>query len=332
MTLSYEQLNQINRALDIYNFPNQISILRQLYAIRVLFSHQETRGKCRQIPPASDLRTRLSDMAYEIYTLPNNDQIVHELMDTAIEIGASLPVIETQRNLFRQYERMNVSESKPPVKDIYSLQAITEDSQNVHHTSINEHVKQVVRQIVADYPPHDSLWNVLKAELQKRIHSWRPTNLETLKFIKENFSTFTIQITLKSLLISLFLFITHQPEEQREQLYQRLNEELDEMRGKCSTGHLSRLVNVLQGFSDKYTIQIHPKHEIKSFVYYHLNKILQDAPEDVQEGMTEGTEVFRKFITNDSIQTYFESRFGTEHSEYISTCIREFSNINSSAP
>lgn len=324
MTTTYTQLNQINRALDIYNHSQHISLIRQLHAIRVLYNYQDCRRNYRQIPSTEELRNRLSMMAYEIYTTQNNSQLVHELLDTALEIGASLPSIETQRNLFQEYERLVVPENKVAIKDIYSLQAITEDSQNVHHTSINEHVKQVVRQIVLDYPPYDSIWNVMTSEIQKRIHSWRHTNLETLKFIKNNPSTFTIGITLKSLLISVFLFITHQSEDLREQLYQRLNEELDEMRGKCSTGHLSRLVNVVQGFSEKYTIQIHPEREIKSFIYYHLNKKLQDAPEDIQEGMSEGSTAFKDFILNSENQTYFESRFGTEHSEYISTCIQEY--------
>lgn len=319
---NYIQLNQIHRSLDIYNYPQNIPLIRQLHAIRALYSYQYYRRNYREIPPVEELRNRLSNMAYEIYTLADNPQLTHELMDTALEIGASLPVIETQRNLFREYERL-IPESKP-VKNIYSLQAITEDSQNVHHTSINEHVKTVVRQMVSDYPPQDSVWNILVAEIKKHIHSWRPTNLDTLKFIKENPSTFNINITLKSLLISVFLFITHQSEELRDQLYQRLNEELHEMRGKCSTGHLSRLVNVVQGFSERYTIKIQPEREIKSFIYYHLNKILQEAPEDVQEGMTEGTEPFRQFILNTKNQTFFESRFGTEYSEYISNCIQEY--------
>jgi hypothetical protein len=320
MSTTYDRLNQINRALDIYNFPEHVPLLRQLHAIRVLYGHQQY----RYVPSVNELRTRLSNMAYEIYLTPRNGQLTHELMDTALEIGASLPAIETNRDLFERYER----HAQPkPVKNIYSLQTITEDRQNVHHTSINSHIKRVVKQLVSDYPPYESIWSILQSELKKRLQSWRETNLQTLKFIKENPSTFTVDVTLKSLLISVFLFIANQPEEPREQLYQRLNEELDEMRGKCSTGHLSRLVNVLQGFSSKYTIEMNPEQEMKSFVYYYLNKQLQDAPEAVQDGMTDGTEAFRSYVQTPKNQAYFENRFGSEHSEYISQCILEFMQL-----
>jgi hypothetical protein len=317
---SYERLNHIYRALDIYNFPNGIPLTRQLQALRVLHENRYHRN----LPTKTELDTRLQNLSYEIYNSQDNTQLIHELIDTALEIGISLPMIETQRNLFREYERQIPHEQTiKPISDLYSLKTITEDSQNVHHTSINEHIKTIVKQIVIDYPPQNSAWSILKSELQKR-HSWKNTNQETLKFIYENPCRFTIDITLKQLTISVFLFIAHQQEDIREQLYQRFNEELDEMRGKCSTGHMSRLVNIVQGFSDQYTIQILPKEEIKSFVYHYLTKRLEEAPEDVQEGILEHTSEFKNYIFNDQYRAFFISRFGTEHTDFIDKCIHEY--------
>lgn len=315
---SYERLNHIYRALDIYNSPTGIPLNRQLQALRVLHDNRFYRN----LPTKLEIDTRLQNLSYEIYN-SNNTQLVHELLDTALEIGTSLPAVETQRNLFREYERQIPVETTKPIADLYSLKNITEDSQNVHHTSINEHTKTVVRQIVADYPPQNSAWSILKSELQKR-YSWKSTNQDTLKFIYENTCGFTIGITLKQLTISVFLFVANQEEEIREQMYQRFNEELDEMRGKCSTGHMSRLVNILQGFSDRYTIQIQPKQEIKSFIYHYLTKRLQDAPETIQEGMIDHTLEFKNYILTDEHRKFFTSRFGTEHTEFIDECMTEY--------
>lgn len=318
---AYNRLNHVYRALDIYHDPTGISLQRQLQALRVLHENRNLRN----LPTKSELDIRLQNLSYEIYNDPNYTQLTHELMDTALEMGTSLPAVETQRNLFREYERQIPSKTSKPLQDLYSLKMITEDSQNVHHTSINEHVKTVVKLITTDYPPQTSAWSILKSELQKR-YSWKSTNQETLKFIYENPCGFTIGITLKQLAISVFLFIANQPEEPREQLYQRLNEELDEMRGKCSTGHLSRLVNVIQGFSDRYTIHIRPEQEIKSFIYNYLTKRLQEAPESVQEGMTELSPEFKEYILTESHQDFFVSRFGTEHREWIKKCMEDYIN------
>jgi hypothetical protein len=317
---SYQRLNHIYRALDIYHYPNGISLTHQLQALRVLHENRFHRN----LPTKTEMDTRLQNLSYEIYTSQNNTHLVHELIDTALEMGTSLPAIETQQNLFREYERqIPREETTKPIVDLYSLKTITEDSQNVHHTSINEHIKTIVRQIVAEYPPQNSAWSILKSELQKR-HSWKNTNQQTLKFIYENPCRFTIDITLKQLTISVFLFIAHQQEDIREQLYQRFNEELDEMRGKCSTGHMSRLVNILQGFSERYTIKILPKQEIKSFVYHYLTKRLQEAPEDVQEGMLDHTMEFKNYIFNDKYRDFFISRFGTEHTVFIDECVQAY--------
>lgn len=328
----YTRLNEIYRALDIYNFPLGIPFIKQLQALRVLYSNHSNQSysnrSLKDLPTASELRTRLQNLSYEIYNTPNNDQLVHEMMDTALEIGASIPAIDTQRNLFREYERQifQGGSNKPPVKDIYSLKHITGDSQNVHHTSINEHTKEIVRRIVSEHPPQNHLWSKLKSELERRT-SWKATNTESLKFIYENPCTFTINITLRQLALSVFQYIIRQNTEIQNQLFQRFNEELDEMRKKCSSGHLSRLVNILQGFSNEYTIQIDPKKEVKAFIYHHLNKRLQEAPEDIQEGITDQSKMFKDFILSDTHRDYFRERFGTEHSEFIEQCMKEFIQV-----
>jgi hypothetical protein len=322
MTTLYEQHNRVYRALDVYNFPAGISLSHQIQALRVLHEH---RNRYRGLPTTTHIQTRLQNIAVEVYNSPNHDQMMHELMDTALEFGVSLPMIETQRELFREYERHTVDAvSKPKPKDIYSLEAIVGDSQNVHHASINEHMKTLVRRLVTDFPMYNGAWSILKNELMKPNRGWQSTEQTTLKFIYENPCTFTIGITLRQLMLSVYGFILHQPEDVHEQLFIRMNEELKDMRDKCSTGHMSRLVNVVQGFSEHYTLCIQPKEEIKAFIYHYLNKQLEKAPETIQDGMMTRSQAFKDYVMTDTHIHFFQQRFGTDHTEWITTCMTDY--------
>ena len=89
-------------------------------------------------------------------------------------------------------------------------------------------------------------------------------------------------ITLRTTLQSTLDFMNGHPN--REDIEKRLLEELVEMKGLCATGHMSRLVNVTQGFADKdgsmtHTIKMNPKDEL----YAKLSNFIQKkAGEDDQ--------------------------------------------------
>ena len=59
--------------------------------------------------------------------------------------------------------------------------------------------------------------------------------------------------------------------EYRVELEKRLLEELTEMKGWCSTGHIVRLLNTLQGFDSSVFISISVRDEIRSTVFSRLN-------------------------------------------------------------
>jgi len=69
----------------------------------------------------------------------------------------------------------------------------------------------------------------------------------------------------------------------------RLTEELIDMSSKCSTGHLSRLINVLQGFETelKVKVQINIKDEIYAKIKYIIEKniINEENSDEIMEDM-----------------------------------------------
>lgn len=74
-----------------------------------------------------------------------------------------------------------------------------------------------------------------------------------------------------------------------EDLKIRLIEEISEMDGYCTTGHLSRLINTIQGFTDidKLQVKIADKDQIKSSITKYLSKELEKAPEYILDNMLE---------------------------------------------
>lgn len=302
----YNNLNQLNRALDIYNIPDNISFMKQLQSIRYLYNAHD---KYRHLPKKEDLKNRIHNLAVEIYaahTNRQNEQVLHELMDTALEMGVSLPVAEEQRELFRQY---NV-----PVKDVFSLKTITQDRQNVHHTLINKNIKELVQKITTEYPPHEGLWGFIQPELERHA-KWVQTNRQSLNFIGKN-------PTLKQPALSIFIYISQQTAELREQLFQRLNEELNDMRGTCTTGHLSRLINVIQGLTTEYKLEIDPEKEIKKYVYDALTKLLRDAPEHIQEGVVDCTDAYKEYML--AHVTKIEAHLGKVNSRQIRKYVDDY--------
>jgi len=307
-----QSLNHVYRALDIYNFPDNIPVIKQLQALRVL--HENRNAFRNLIPTAAQIQSRLEALSTQA---PLHPQTQNELDDTAWELGIVLP--------HRVPVEPVTVKSKP--KDIFSFQEIVQDSQNVHHSSINEHMKDLVLRLTQDFPvggPVPQTWGGMRHELLKPGRDWKPTNADSLKFIYENTCTFGIGTTLKQLILSVYLFILSHSLDIQEQLFQRMNQELHDMRKMCSTGHLARLVNILQGFSDRYNLHIQPEQEMKTYVYQYLNKKLMDAPDAVQEGMVDQTPAFREFVLAEKHLEAFVIRFGTDHRVFLEKCIREF--------
>ena len=107
------------------------------------------------------------------------------------------------------------------------------------------------------------------------------------------------RFSLYNVFSNLWVFITRH--KQQDYLKTRLLEELNEMHSYCSTGHLSRLINVIQGYTEdpKLCIKISEQSQIKAVVSVILEKILSNAPEDVMDSMIGDQTLFAQFIVNE---------------------------------
>lgn len=333
---TYQNLHRINRAIETYLHPQSYTHIQCLHGIRVLYEYKQY--KYSLIPTEEQLKERLLNLSYPIL-MENQQQTVHELMDTAIQLRVNVADVERTfqlnrdeyknlnrtyeerqqilRNIFREY-----NEVKP--KNIFDLKNISDDKQNVHHSSINDNIKKALVKLCNEYPSHSAFkeWDKWISILKDR-NSWNTKNEKSIRFIKTNPSSFGIGITLKQMFLSLCLLINKHIS--KDDLLDRLNEELADMSDTCSTGHMSRLINVLQGFSEEYSITLDPEKYMKTWIFDTLNRKLSIAPDEIQEGILEKTKPYIDYVNSE--RDSFIKKFGYEHSIFIDKTIQEFINI-----
>lgn len=346
MSFSYYVLHRINRAIETFLQPENYSHMKCLEGIRILWEYRNRKITYNLMPSENELRERLLNLSISIIT-ENNRQTMDELMDTCIELrigfGEVQRFVENQRIEIERYQTINIPapnrntrptatlqnfnrlveeyEEKKKTGDIFSLKNISGDRQNVHHSSINDNVKNTLVKLCNEYPSTHLVREWYKwVQILKDRKSWKEKNDISLKYIYSCTGSFGIGITLKQMFLSLFMFI--QKHIYRDELLDRLNEELEDMSGTCSTGHMSRLINVLQGYSDEYSISIDPEKYMKTWIYNSLNNLLKDAPSDIQDGILEKTDKYLEFIRKET--SNFVKKFGVINEKFILETIEKF--------
>ena len=324
MNTTYDLINKINRAMDIYNFPKQNSVLLHLQSIRLLYDKRRYKESMnlRYMPSVENLKQRLLSIHYDII-FSRNPQDIDEFMDTAIHLRVTLPTlnITEQLNEYNRYIIPNPNNSKQT--QLITFHNLTKDKQNVHNTQINESVKNSVVKLVEIYKnTHNlKLFNLNNiTNILKQRNSWSPKNDKSILFIESNISTFGIDITLRELFISVYLHIINVLSEHKEELLDIFNDELKDMSGKCSTGHMSRLVNILQGFDDTFTIKIDNDKIVKNFIFNYLNEEIKNESDDVLDSIIDDPQLYRKhvysIIENDKFIVKFKEKFGINYEGY----------------
>lgn len=175
------------------------------------------------------------------------------------------------------------------------------NSQNVHSTSIEKSVEQLINRLGVKIPddgtPVEVEFEKIKSGLGKRICDDRIRyDLElALQRIELDEAVYGVQnMTLKTILCKLYAFILGS--EFKEELISRLVEELLESSNKCSSGFVSRLVNVLSGYHQDMTLTISFEEEIISKIENELNKQIQQL--GTSQGDEEIVEIVHPTLTS----------------------------------
>jgi hypothetical protein len=136
--------------------------------------------------------------------------------------------------------------------------------------------------------------------LEEKLYNFVPNDEATKQMIKITLNrlridnaTFGNEIVCYKVVISLLFWIEKECKNNEKELYTRLYEELIEMNLYCSTGLITRLINVMQGFTKDpdYMIKISAFDQCKSVIYNCLDNSLKNCKdEEILEGILESGE------------------------------------------
>lgn len=188
------------------------------------------------------------------------------------------------------------------VTDAKDIKTVYDDSQNVHDARVNESVLTASHRLIELFSETDFDRKEILETLQDIDQSCTDVVNDVIDRIEIDTARFSHgddRFSLYNVFSNLWVFITRH--KQQDELKTRLLEELNEMHSYCSTGHLSRLINVIQGYTEdpKLCIKISEQSQIKAVVSVILEKILSNAPEDVMDSMIGDQTLFAQFIVNE---------------------------------
>lgn len=151
------------------------------------------------------------------------------------------------------------------IEDNTQVKTIFSNTQNVHTMEVEESVLEIL-EFLETVP--NSKKPIEFNTIQNKIKDYLKTERQDSQIVTEREKNIMIALnriqidrvlyskynnTLSNILIKIWTYILNH--EHEEEMYKRLLEELEEMSGTCSTGFVSRLVNVISGFG-KFNMRI----------------------------------------------------------------------------
>jgi hypothetical protein len=180
------------------------------------------------------------------------------------------------------------------IETLVPQDAYTTNKENAHLSSIAASVNRTLDLLLEknrDKTPPQNLYNILLQRFshQKSLSSGLNVKGSLYRIFNYNFLRFTSHhLTLKEVIENVCLFIDSFPPETQQQLYTRLEQELDDMYNTCSQGYLTRLINVFSGFGvEDVGISIAFEDQIYAIFSLKVNERIAAAPEELKDTLLE---------------------------------------------
>ena len=335
--LKYYSEQGVFHAMNVYREIDHMPLQLRTRAIRYLYQFGH------RIPRISPNRKEMDNTLQRQFVyhqrIPEaeNQSTAFELMDIALQFSPQIgrEMLHTLRREETELKRKRQTFAPAIEGTVYA------DTQNVHNSKFNQSVKDVATKISSDYPQWknimkdpkslESVWNTIRTKLMRQCDiEYRPTLDKVISDIRENPATFGIQLRVEELLIAVWYWHLDFKGEYRNTIESRMAEEMLDMKGYCSTGHLARLMNVLQGFDDRYHIGIGVEDQCKSVVYHYLTTLMQDCTDDsvtdamISQDRTLFVDYIQEHIRTKSPE--WEDEYGTDFMEYVHHYTTQFIN------
>jgi hypothetical protein len=347
--------NSIDRAIHMVNFPEDYGNNKEyiISAIRVLFINLKRISP--RILPRDTLIKKTSEFIQK-FTILNDRQTIYELSDILISyapdisenILQNLRVNEEKKEIIRVNHNIvnnNPIHPNPNVNPVkLDKNTVYGDSQNVHNSTVNKSVLTVLSNLHQKY--HDDIQNKAKMlnisipKLKKQIFlqirhdlirydiSKKKLIEDSFDYIDKNLAIFTDKsLTLQDSIILIWIFIENH--KNKNELTNRLLEEFREMNGYCTTGHIARLISVIQGYTEEENlcIRISNNDRFIAVCRNYLNNCLKNCTdEEVLDGMLDASDVYKKFLRVCIAKKLLEWKkdFGSEVVEQITHVVNDF--------
>jgi hypothetical protein len=312
--------NGMTLAKDILQYPTEFTNAQRCRAYRYTYMFA---NRDRSVNPRMIKTAIIGFFDALIRGEPIDLESVQELADTlhtfSPEDGALL--LERVREYTRSRELKKSVHNKKSNKEIPLpvSRTVYDDSQNVHNTKINESmcvaIKSICESVKEMYASQIEKYtrerlSPLEAESRvlddcgKYLTVDHPTHAKLIRtsmdYFRLSVATFTDEhISLAKLFICLYMYIVNS--RSRVDLELRLMEEFESMEGYCNSGHASRLVNVLQGFTEdeRLIIRVSSRDQCKAVVTAFVQTVLTECEDEaVIDGLVTLSPVFVAFVRN----------------------------------
>jgi hypothetical protein len=327
--------NGLIRSIDIFNFPKDYTSSLITLSYRYLFQYGNRYSKS---PSVQEIENSLSNFYIFILRSATPEKtILFELTDIMLEFSPRKgeEMLATIRYIDSNIPDQNINTGNiqrilniPPININLkkNIDIIYNDSQNVHNSKLNESVKKCainIHKIASSYGPLPD-WENVKSHITTLFG---PANKVFERINRDN-ATYGIDLNLKTLFLSVWVWINKH--EAQDELLIRLWQEFLEMEGYCSTGFLSRLMNIIQGFTDDEGLQItiSDSDQCRSVIKHYCDTLLKDNP-DMMDEMMEKSDVFLIFMLQnvDKKIDEWEKEYGEEFITEMKLIINKYTDM-----
>jgi hypothetical protein len=273
------------------------------------------------------------------------DMLVNSEFEEARATG--LRLLEVLRN--REDTELKMDNRAAP---LFNARTVYTDGQNVHDSQINETVKKALDILASDVQRDEDVHDILKRDPVDIIdHIEGILNVkgyvdEKIKISLDRITTDTAifsnknKMRLRDILQRVWnRIMNYMDQETQKEAIKRLFEELIDMSHMCSTGHMSRIVNVLSGFPVEQgginSIKITWNAQIKSNIQARLMVLIKkDETGDLLNSMIDSDRhLYLNFIRDNKASIYaellkeFESVFDKDIEGMDRLCKEKFTTI-----
>lgn len=215
------------------------------------------------------------------------------------------------------------------------------NSQNIHNETINISVRNILRSLLK----YKSDIYLQVEHLQNRLETHCKSDEDKEKMIKYLFRIMTDPSKYETLNLSEILSIVLNKIETfdisvQDQCYKRLFEEVIESSDTCSSGYLTRILNVLSGFvkEEEFILKISPLDELRNAIFARMNASIRSLSDNEKEVLLTDLEkcnydTFDEFMgiysPEDELRNEYKNIINEEtFIELFNKTIEEFKGIN----